>query len=145
MDFKSADPSVVKSIRQRDLLNSWLRLYARRQCLPCYRDYQPDRFAEESSDLVHYTVESAGPSARFVIERLGSSMRQAYGSPGEGQDLDAFLGPRLGPVVMPIYLECARANEALPKPALLAVIDRNLFHSLPARGRGGGAIQLDWD
>lgn len=38
-----------------------------------------------------------------------------------------------------------RANEALPKPVLLAVIDRNLFHSLPARGRGGGAIQLDWD
>jgi hypothetical protein len=203
MDFKSADPSVVKSIRQRDLLNTWLRLYARRQCLPCRRAYQPDRFAEESSDLVHYTVESRGPSARFVIERLGSSMRQAYGSLGDGQDLAAFLGPRLAPVVMPIYLECARrarpvysimtmtdvrgrivdherlllpfseqtgeishviasqktisedgdfairnlmrANGALPKPVLLAVIDRNLFHSLPARGSGGGVVQLDWD
>lgn len=97
MDFKSADPSVVKSIRQRDLLNTWLRLYARRQCLPCYKDYQPDRFAEESSDLVHYTVESRGPSARFVIERLGSSMRQAYGSPGEARISTRLLGPGWAP------------------------------------------------
>lgn len=38
-----------------------------------------------------------------------------------------------------------RANETLPKPVLLALIDRNLFHSLLARGRGGGAIQLERD
>jgi hypothetical protein len=25
MDFESATPSVVKSIKQRDLLNSWIR------------------------------------------------------------------------------------------------------------------------
>jgi hypothetical protein len=31
LDFQSANPSVVKSIRQRDLLHTWLRLYARGQ------------------------------------------------------------------------------------------------------------------
>jgi hypothetical protein len=31
LDFQSASPSVVKSIKQRDLLNTWLRLYARGQ------------------------------------------------------------------------------------------------------------------
>ena len=34
MEFESAQPSVVKSIKQRDLLNTWLRLYARDQSLP---------------------------------------------------------------------------------------------------------------
>ena len=34
LDFESAKPSVVKSIKQRDLLNTWLRLYARKQSLP---------------------------------------------------------------------------------------------------------------
>jgi hypothetical protein len=27
--FESANPTIVKSIKQRDLLNTWLRLYAR--------------------------------------------------------------------------------------------------------------------
>jgi len=34
LEFQSAQPSVVKSIKQRDLLNTWLRLYARDQSLP---------------------------------------------------------------------------------------------------------------
>jgi len=34
LDFESAGPLVVKSIRQRELLNGWLTLYAREQSLP---------------------------------------------------------------------------------------------------------------
>jgi hypothetical protein len=34
LEFQSANPSVVKSIKQRDLLNTWLRLYARERVLP---------------------------------------------------------------------------------------------------------------
>jgi len=30
MDFDSVTPSVVKSIKQRDLLNTWIRLYVSR-------------------------------------------------------------------------------------------------------------------
>ena len=47
MDFESANPSVVKSIRQRDLLNTWLRLYARAQSLPRIEEYQPERLEDE--------------------------------------------------------------------------------------------------
>ena len=43
MDFESANPTVVKSIKQRDLLNTWLRLYARDQKLPALAEYQPER------------------------------------------------------------------------------------------------------
>jgi len=38
LEFKSARPSVVKSIKQRDLLNTWLRLYAREQRMPGLED-----------------------------------------------------------------------------------------------------------
>src|SRR3954468_2073844 len=54
LDFASAAPSVVKSIRQRDLLNTWLRLYARQQTAPAIWEYQPARLEEELSDLIYY-------------------------------------------------------------------------------------------
>ena len=58
MEFESANPSVVKSIKQRDLLNTWLRLYAREQLLPRIEEYQPARLADELPDLVYYTVDT---------------------------------------------------------------------------------------
>ena len=39
MDFQSAAPAVVRDIRQRDLLNTWLRLYAREDRLPAISEY----------------------------------------------------------------------------------------------------------
>ena len=59
MDFESANPTVVKSIKQRDLLNTWLRLYAREQRAPCRDEYKPERIADEAPDLVHYAVDTA--------------------------------------------------------------------------------------
>lgn len=202
MNFESASPSVVKSIKQRDLLNTWLRLYTKRQGVPCYEEYQPDRFAEEAPDLVHYRIEYGGPLPRFVIESLGSRMREAYGSPGNGEYLDDYVGPRLGPLVMPIYHECKRrglpvytimsladidgrvvhherlllpfakageishviasqktisedggfairnlmrSGEAMPRPVLLTVVDRDLFHRMPPRSPDDGSVQVEWE
>jgi hypothetical protein len=105
VDFQSADPSVVKSIRQRDLLNSWLRLYARQQTLPAIALYQPERLAEELPDLVYYIVER-GPSSRLIIDSNGTRMSNAYGATGKGRYLDEYLGPILGPVVLPAYTVC---------------------------------------
>jgi hypothetical protein len=34
LDFKNANPTLFKSIKQRDLLNIWLRLYARDRKTP---------------------------------------------------------------------------------------------------------------
>jgi hypothetical protein len=59
LDFESASPSVVKSIKQRDLLNTWLRLYARGQQLPRVEEFQPERLVDELPDLVYYTVDRA--------------------------------------------------------------------------------------
>ena len=112
MDFLSANPSVVKSIKQRDLLNTWLRLYAREQQVPRVEEYQPERLADERSDLVYYTVETAKVHPRLTIQSEGTRMSTAYGHTGRGRYLDEYLGPRLAPLVMPVYYECIK--RALP-------------------------------
>ncbi|HLX13834.1 MAG TPA: hypothetical protein VKS24_01340 [Bradyrhizobium sp.] len=111
MEFESANPTIVKSIKQRDLLNTWLRLYARAQLIPRIGDYRPERIAEELPDLVFYTVEDGEPP-RLMIESDGTRMSIAYGTTGRGRYLDEYIGTKLAPLVMPIYYECLK--RALP-------------------------------
>jgi hypothetical protein len=106
VDFESANPSVVKSIKQRDLLNTWLRLFARERLLPRIEEYQPARIEEELPDLVYYTVDTANWPPRLTIQSDGTRMASAYGHTGKGRLLDEYLGPRLAPIVMPVYYEC---------------------------------------
>ena len=112
MEFESANPTIVKAIKQRDLLNTWLRLYAREQSMPRIEAYQPERLADELPDLVYYTVDSTELPPHLMIRSDGTRMASAYGHTGKGRYLDDFLGPRLGPVVMPVYYECLK--RALP-------------------------------
>jgi len=199
MDFASATPSVVKSIKQRDLLNTWIRLYVRDQRLPRLADYTPERIDDERPDLVYYKVEASAEPARLTILSEGTRMAAAYGHTGKGQLLDDYLGARLAPVVMPVYYECIRralpvftvahvddvygrtvayerlllpfategkithviasvktisedggfeiqnlmrGNEALPRPKLRAVIDRELFHRSPGRIDAADVIEF---
>jgi hypothetical protein len=80
--------------------------------LPRVEDYQPDRLAEEMPDLVYYTVDTTQRPPRLTIQSNGTRMSSAYGNTGKGRTLDEYLGPRLKPVVMPVYYECVR--RALP-------------------------------
>jgi len=106
LEFESAQPSIVKSIKQRDLLNIWLRLYARNQTLPRMDEYQPDRIEDELPDLVFYTVDVREPTPRLTIQSDGTRMSNAYGNTGKGRFLDEYLGARLAPLVMPVYYKC---------------------------------------
>lgn len=106
LKFESAGPSIVKSIKQRDLLNTWLRLYARNQSIPRLSEYQPERIEDELPDLVFYTVDTEARPPRLTIQSDGTRMSTAYGTTGKGRHLDEYLGARLAPIVMPIYYEC---------------------------------------
>jgi len=106
VDFASADPSIVKSIKQRDLLNTWLRLFARNEAPPCRGEYQPERIEDELPDLVFFTVDCNQQPPRLTIESDGTRMSSAYGNTGKGRYLDEYFGPRLAPIVMPVYYEC---------------------------------------
>jgi hypothetical protein len=121
MEFDSASPAIVKSIKQRELLNCWLRLYARHDRLPKFEDYLPERIADEVDDLVYYTVHGTGDRPRFTIESEGSRMSSAYGTSGKGRYLDEYVGAKLEPVVMPIYFECVRRR--LPTYTISKVSD----------------------
>jgi len=112
LDFRRANPTIVKSIKQRDLLNTWLRLYARDQKTPNIEEYHPSRLADERADLVYYTVDTANEVPRLVIRSEGTRMSNAYGNTGKGRYLDEYLGARLAPIVMPVYHECVK--RALP-------------------------------
>jgi hypothetical protein len=120
LEFESANPTIVKSIKQRDLLNTWLRLYARAQLLPRIEEYQPARIEEELPDLVFLSVETAQP-ARLIIDRDGARMTSAFGNSGAGRYLDEYLGSRLAPLVVPIYQECL--SRALPVYTIANVDD----------------------
>lgn len=121
MEFESASPAVVKSIKQRELLNFWLRLYARHDRLPKFEEYLPERMAEEAADLVAYTVHGKGEARRFRIESEGTRMSSAYGTIGKGRYLDDYVGPKLAPVIVPAYHECIR--QRLPVYTISNVTD----------------------
>jgi hypothetical protein len=110
MDFESANPTVVKSIKQRDLLNTWLRLYARDQKLPALAEFQPARIEDELPDLVFFTIDATQQPPRIIIDSDGTRMASAYGHTGKGRLLEEYLGPRLAPLVMPVYYECIRRS-----------------------------------
>src|ERR1700679_3310891 len=109
LEFASANPTIVKSIKQRDLLNTWLRLYAREHLLPRIEEYQPSRIEDELPDLVFFAVENTQPP-RLIIESDGTRMSSAYGNTGKGRYLDEYLGARLVPLVLPVYHECLKRS-----------------------------------
>jgi hypothetical protein len=111
-DFQSANPTIVKSIKQRDLLNTWLRLYARDQRAPRMDEYHPARLADELPDLVYMSADTAQEPPRLKIDSDGTRMSTAYGNTGKGRYLDEYLGTRLTPIVMPVYYTCIK--RALP-------------------------------
>lgn len=122
MSFESAGPSIVKSIKQRDMLNLWLRLYARRnQQMPRLADFQPDRIEDEKRDMVFYRVQHEADRIRFVIQSEGTRLGDAYGTPGKGRYLDEYIGPKLVPSIMPIYHESAQ--RGLPVYSISMVKD----------------------
>jgi hypothetical protein len=108
VDFESANPTVVKSIKQRDLLNTWLRLFAREQKLPALAEYQPARIEDELPDLVYFSIDTRQKPPRIIIDSDGTRMASAYGHTGKGRRLEDYLGSRLAPLVMPVYYECIR-------------------------------------
>jgi hypothetical protein len=112
MDFCSASPSIVRSVKQRDLLNAWLRAFDKRRTLPRLEDYRPDRIADELADLMGFDVVGEGERARFLITQEGSRLTATYGNEHIDPDkrtnryLDDAIGPQRYARVLPSYQAC---------------------------------------
>ena len=121
MRIESHGPSVVRSVKQRDLLNVWLRLVARHGRTPRLADYQPDRIEDEKPDLVWYDVTYDNDEPRFRITYHGRRLAAVYGIDGNGLMLEEVIGPVLAPTAMPIYR--ASAMSARPVYSIHTVSD----------------------
>ena len=114
LEFSSADPSLVRSVKQRDLLNAWLRALGKGRALPQLADYRPDRVADELADMMGYDVEGSGDTARFVITQEGSRLTATYGNEHVAPELrtNRYLHDAIGPAryarVVPSYLACVK-------------------------------------
>jgi len=123
MKFQSASPSIVKSVKQRELLNAWLRLHEGRP-QPALADYTPDRLAEEQRDLVYFKVSPTSTGLRFMVDCEGSRLAQGYGRVNDGNKgtwLDEYIEPELQPITLPVYVECAR--RGLPVYSVSKIAD----------------------
>ena len=114
MQFESADPSVVRSIKQREFLNAWLRAAGKHRPLPLADDFQPGRVGDELADMMGFDVTGQGDSARFLITQAGSRLSTTYGSdhltPAERTNryLDDAIGPERYGNVVALYRACLK-------------------------------------
>src|SRR5665647_891419 len=112
MQFESANPSVVRSIRQRDLLNTWLRALVRPRPLPVLADYRPECIADELPEMMGFDVEGGGDDARFVITQEGATLTKVYGNEQidpvqrTNRYLDDAIGPERYAHVITLYRTC---------------------------------------
>jgi len=120
MKFESHSPWIVRSIKQRDLLNTWLRARTKRNGVPHLKDCEPGRFDEEKPDLAYLTIASESPP-RVVIDTAGTRITSAFGKSAEGKFLDEYVDANLISTTMPLYYECI--NRQLPVYTVSSVTD----------------------
>jgi hypothetical protein len=120
-DFERAGPSAVKSIKQRDLLSTWLRLRSHGGGLPRLEDYQPARFEEELPELMFYDVVREGGVPRFLVVKDGARLIASFGFSGKGKFLEDIIDPKLWAFTRPIYFGCV--DHHLPVYSAFTVID----------------------
>ncbi len=129
MEFTSANPSVVRSVKQRDLLNAWLRAFGKGRTLPAVADYCPERIADELVDMMGYDVEGEGDGARFLITQEGTRLTTAYGNEHIDPDkrTNRYLDEAIGPVrygwVRPFYHACLAHRRPIYSIAMVQDAD----------------------
>jgi hypothetical protein len=112
MQFTGADPSIVKSITQRVLLNAWLRAARKHQPLPLLADFEPGDISSELPDMMGYDVVGDSEHARFVIKQEGTRLTATYGNEDvdPAQRTNRYLHDAIGPDryarVVPSYIAC---------------------------------------
>lgn len=98
MSFISASPSIIRSVKQRELLNVWLRAVAGPHTLPHAETFQPERLADELPDLMRFDVVGDGNLARFRITYEGTRLTEAYDNEDVAPDdrTNRFLDDAIG-------------------------------------------------
>lgn len=119
MNFTSADPSIVRNIMQRVLLNGWLRAARAHGPLPLLADFEPGDISGELPDMMGYEVEGDADDARFIIKQEGTRLTTAYGNEhvDPAERTNRYLHDAIGELryarVVPSYLACVRYRRPI--------------------------------
>jgi hypothetical protein len=118
MEFVSANPSVVRSIKQRVLLNAWLRARQKQNPLPALADFKPDGLADEVPDMMTFEVEGTEDTARFFITQEGWQLAAAYGRDhlDEAERINRYLDVTIDPERYARVVPCYRACVTRKRP-----------------------------
>jgi hypothetical protein len=119
MQFQSANASIVRSIRQRDLLNAWLRALRKPKPLPSQLDFKPERINDdELADMMGFNVEGDGETARYVITHEGTRLTATYGNDhvDPAERTNRYLDDAIGPDRYARVVASYRACIALKRP-----------------------------
>lgn len=112
MHFESVSRSVIRSVRQGDLFNAWLRVYRRERAMPLIHQFDYERLGEEKPDLMFYDVVREGGDYRYLVQHHGRNLMKAFGVDNtEGKHLDQYLdAERLG-FMTPAFVACIEARR----------------------------------
>jgi hypothetical protein len=118
MEYASSDPSVVRSIRQRVLLNAWLRALRKPASLPVPMDFDPDTGPDEIADMMGFDVQGDGEAARFLITQEGTRLSATYGNEHITPEhrTNRFLDEAIRPDQYARVVDCYRACLANKRP-----------------------------
>jgi hypothetical protein len=124
MNFESADRSIVRSVRQGELLNAWQRLFMRDRAMPLIHQYEVARLDEEKPDLMIYDVHRHDDTPRFMIVHGGQNLVRAFGTgKGEGRFLDEVVDAERLKRIVPAFVVSIEARR--PVYTVASVSDVN--------------------
>jgi hypothetical protein len=128
MEFASADPSAIRSIKQRMLLQSWMRALRGEKLLPLIGDFQPDGIANELADMMAFDVDEDDGTSRFLITQEGWRLAAAHGSvqvdpvlERTERYLDDVVEPECYARILPCYSACL--TRKLPIYSISRMLD----------------------
>jgi hypothetical protein len=149
MEYASADPSVVRSIRQRVLLDAWLRATRKPRKLPALIDFDTEIGVEELTDMMGFAVEGEHGAVRFRITQEGTRLAETYGNdhidPHHriNRYLDEAIGANRYAGVVACYHECLLQRR--PVYSITAVSDADgrdvTYERLLLPFGGDGAVE----
>ena len=118
MEYASSDPSVVRSIRQRVLLNAWLRALRQGAPLPTLIDFDPEAGIDEIADMMGFDVQGDGEAVRFLITQEGARLSTTYGNEHIAPEhrTNRYLDDAIKPNQYARVVDCYRACVARKRP-----------------------------
>ena len=132
VEFDRVYPWAVKSLRQSELLNTWLQLRNGAGAPTSLSNFAGAiRRYPDQDELTIYDVVHDNAPARYLIVKESFAFKRAFGRTGTGCFLDDVLPPLLWRMTRPNYDTCVQLK--LPVYFAFSVVERDEEHMVCER------------